>query len=88
MAWAINYVRREGRYVMKYYLVVVNSIWRPPSDFQHSPQTRRKLAFNHILFTSSTDIALFFVNRKKRQCNKHVINIIVNGPISVTDLFR
>ena len=75
MAGAINYVRREGRYVTKYYLVVVISIWRPPSDFEHKPQTRRKLAFNHILFTSSTDIALLFLNRKKRQCNKYVIYI-------------
>ena len=33
MTGAINYVRREGRYVMKYYLVAVISIWRSPSDF-------------------------------------------------------
>ena len=33
MTGAINYVRREGRYVMKNYLVAVISVWRPPSDF-------------------------------------------------------
>ena len=33
MTGAISYVRREGRYVMKYYLVDAISIWRPPLDF-------------------------------------------------------
>ena len=42
MTGAIKYVRREGRYVMKYYVVVI-SIWRPPSDF---PQYRQTWDFN------------------------------------------
>ena len=33
MTGAINYVRREGRNVMKYYLVAVISIWRPHRTF-------------------------------------------------------
>ena len=62
----------------------------PPSAFEHKPQTRRKLAFNHILFTSSTDIALLFLNRKKRQCNKYVKNITIqsqNSKIQMSKLF-
>ena len=42
MTGAINYVRREGRYVMKYYLVADISIWRRPSDIQQQLQTWRK----------------------------------------------
>ena len=33
MTGAINYVRLEGRYVMKYYLVAVISIWGPRRTF-------------------------------------------------------
>ena len=65
MTGAINYVGREGRYIMKYYLVAVSSIWRLPSDFQQQRQTWRKRTLYHTLFTDSTDIAMFFLNRKK-----------------------
>ena len=33
MAGAINEMRREGCYVMKYYLVAAISIWRPHRTF-------------------------------------------------------
>ena len=71
MTGAINYVRREGRYVMKYYLVAVISIWRPPSDFLQLRQTWRNWSFYHLLFTRFADIALFLLNRKKRKCDKY-----------------
>ena len=64
MPGAINYVRREGRYVMKYYLAAVISIWRLTSDFQQQRQAWRKRTLYHILFIYSTDIAMFFLNRK------------------------
>ena len=65
MTGAINYVRREGRYVMKYYLVSVISIWRRPSDFQQQRQTWRKRTLYHLLFTPFAVTDLFSLNRKK-----------------------
>ena len=81
MTGAINYVRREGRYVMKYYLVAVFSIWRPPSDFLQLSQTWRNGRFYHLLFTPFADIALFLLNRKMRQCDKYY-NGVPNSKIS------
>ena len=81
MTGAINYVRREGRYVMEYYLVAVISIWRPPSDFLLLSQTWRNWSFYHLLFTPFADIALFLLNRKKRQCDKYY-NGVPNSKMS------
>ena len=81
MTVASNYVRREGRYVMKYYLVDVISIWRPPSDFQQQRQTWRNWSFYHRLFMPFADIALFMLNRKKRQCDKYY-NGVPNSKMS------
>ena len=81
MTGAINYVRREGRYVMKYYLVAVISVWRPPSDFLLLSQKWRNWNFYHLLFTSFADIALFLLNRKKRQCDKYY-NGVPNSKMS------
>ena len=49
-----------------------------PSDFEHKSHAMRKLAFKHFC-TSSTDITLLFLNRKKRQCNKYVIYITIQS---------
>ena len=56
---------------MKYYLVAVISIWRPPSDFLQQCQTWRNWSFYHLLFTPFADIASVLLNRKKRQCDKY-----------------
>ena len=55
MTGAINYVRREERYVMKYYLVASNM---------------EELEFLSSL-SPFADIALFLLNCKKRQCDKY-----------------
>ena len=81
MTGAINYVRREGRYVMKYYLVDVISVWRPPSDFLQQRQTWKNWSFYHLLFTPFADMALFMLNRIKRQCDKYY-NGVPNSKMS------
>ena len=74
MTGAINYVRREGRFVMKYYLVVVISIY--------GGQTWRKRSFYHLQFTPFDDVALFnqtkpiiFIKKNTKSVKANMINI-------------
>ena len=66
MTDAVNYVCREGRYVMIYYLVAVISVWPPPSGFQHSNVKHAENAV-FIIFYSRLLLILHcsFLNCKK-----------------------
>ena len=77
MIGANNYVRHEDRYVMKYCLVAVISIWQPHRILN----IYVKNGVFILLFTPFADIVLFFLNCKKRQCNKYY-NGIPNSKMS------
>ena len=63
MTGAINYVHREGRYVMKYYLVIVVTAGAivasrendfnmvPPSDFQQEKMDFLSYFYSRLLLT-------------------------------------
>ena len=81
MTGAINYMRRKGRYVMKYYLVAVISIWRPHRTF-HSNVKHGGIGVFIIFYSRLfADITLFLLNRKKRQCDKYY-NGVPNSKMS------
>ena len=61
MTGAINYVRREGRYVMKYCYFNMAA----PIGLSTVMSNMGESEFYHLLFTPFADMALFFLNRKK-----------------------
>ena len=59
MTGAINNVRREGRYVMKYCLLAVFFNMAAPIGFSKVMSNMEELEFYRLLFTPFADIALF-----------------------------
>ena len=79
MTGAINYVRREGRHEILssrcYFNMAV------PIGLSTAKSNMRNWSFYHLFFTPFADIALFMLNRKKRQCDKYY-NGVPNSKMS------
>ena len=56
---------------MKYYSSSYFNVATPIGLLTVKSNMGKKGVFHYVLFTPSTDITLFFLNHKRRQCNKY-----------------